>query len=65
MRTNSTRTPTEYSSERRVFVAIDRAVGLQDTVAALKEQGLEAKLQGNADELEARSNEKQFRSGCA
>ena len=62
MRANST---SEYASERRVFIAIDRAVGLPDTVAALQRQGFQAALQGEADALEQRSNEKQFLSGCA
>jgi hypothetical protein len=60
MRTNST---SVYSSERRVFIAIDRADGLPDTIAALQEQGFHAKLQGDAEAVEQRSNEKQFLSG--
>lgn len=55
----------DYAPLRHVFVAIDRAVGLPDTLAALKERGLEGVLQGVPQDLEARTNEKQFLSGCA
>ena len=51
-----------YSSAKKVFVAADRALGLQETLLALKDKGLEGVMQGEEGGLEARTHEKQVRS---
>jgi hypothetical protein len=52
-----------YSSAKKVFVAADRTLGLQETMLALREKGLEGVMQGEEGGLEARTHEKQFLAG--
>jgi hypothetical protein len=52
-----------YTSAKKVFVAADRALGLQETLTALKDKGLEGVMQGEEGGLETRTNEREFLAG--
>lgn len=52
-----------YTSAKKLFVAADRTLGLQETLRALKDKGLEGVMQGDEGELETRTDERQFFAG--